>query len=143
MGPHVSNSIETVRTLYRAFARKDLARLREVLHPDVEWIQCAGFPGGDRRRGAEQVIEKVLGALRSDWTDFRAPVEEYIDGGDVVVALGHYGGTHTGTGRPMTAVFAHVYDVRDGRITRFRQYTDTWEMVRAMQAEGSGSDARC
>ena len=32
----------------------------------------------------------------------------------------------------MTAVFAHVYDVHDGRIVRFRQFTDTWPMLAAI-----------
>ena len=31
----------------------------------------------------------------------------------------------------MEAVFAHVYDVADGRITRFRQFTDTVPLVEA------------
>jgi len=129
--------VELVRELYDAFAFKDADRLRAILAPDVEWIQCAGFPGGDHRHGAEQVIEKVFGGLHSVWRDFAAPVEEYLlaagDAGDTVVALGRYEGTHSTTGRSMTSVFAHIYDVHDGRIVRFRQVADTWPMVAAMQ----------
>ena len=120
------------RELYDAFSTKDESRLRAVLHPDVDWIQCAGFPGGDRRRGADAVIEKVFGGLRSAWEDFGAPVEEYVDGGRTVVVLGRYVGRHRETGLAMESVFAHVYDVDEGRITRFRQIADTAEMVRAM-----------
>lgn len=131
MQAHEDN-VGVVRTLYDAFERKDAEGVRAVLHPDVEWIQCAGFPGGDRRRGVEEVLEKVFGGLRSEWEDFGAPVEEYVDGGRTVVALGRYVGTHGRTGRAMTSVFAHVYELDGGRITRFRQYADTAEMVRAM-----------
>ncbi|MEE8104816.1 MAG: nuclear transport factor 2 family protein [Planctomycetota bacterium] len=129
------NNLETVRELYEAFEEKDAERVRAVLHRDVEWIQCAGFPGGDHRRGADAVIDKVFGGLRSEWEGFSAPIDEFVDGGRTVVVLGKYVGRHRETGRDMTAVFAHVYEVDDGRITRFRQYTDTAEMVRAM---GSG-----
>ena len=126
------NNVEIVRELYDAFARKDGERLRELLHPEVEWIQCPGFPGGEHRKGAEAVLEGVFAGLRSEWEDFGAPVEEYIDGGRTVVVLGEYVGRHRLTQRAMTSVFAHVYDLDDGRITRFRQYADTAEMVRAM-----------
>ena len=51
--------------------------------------------------------------------------------GDRVVALGQYEGTHAETGREMVSHFAHVYEVRDGRIARFDQIADTWPMVAA------------
>ncbi len=61
-----------------------------------------------------------LDGHRQDWRDWRAEVEEYLDAGKSVVVLGYYAGTHAVTDRSMKAVFAHVYDVDDGRITRFR-----------------------
>ena len=126
-------NVQVVRDMFDAFGRKDEARLRHLLHPDVEWIQCAGFPGGGHRRGVDEVLEKVFKSLRAEWNDWRTEIEEYLDAGESVVVLGRYAGTHAATDRPMTAVFAHVYHVEDGRITKFRQYTDTAELVRAAQ----------
>ena len=94
-------------------------------------MQCAGFPGGGHRHGIEEVLGKVFGALRNTWRDWSVEVDEYLDAGDAVVVLGRYAGTHGETGRSMEAVFAHVYDVEDGRITRFRQFTDTVPPVEA------------
>ncbi len=126
-------NVQVVRDMYEAFGMKDETRLRQLLHPDVEWIQCAGFPGGGHRRGQDEVLEKVFRSLRSDWNDWRVEIEEYLDAGDAVVVLGHYAGTHAATKCPMTAVFAHVYIVANGRIVRFRQFTDTHELVKAAQ----------
>ena len=126
---------DVVRALYTAFGAGDEAALRRVLHPDVHWDQCEGFPGGARRRGIEDVLEGVVRGNKSLWKGFAAPVEEILELGPDVVALGHYEGTHSGTGRAMRALFAHVYRVEDGRIVRFRQIADTWPMVRAMGAE--------
>lgn len=120
-----------VKDLYDAFGRKDEARLRELLAPDVEWVQCAGFPGGGHRHGVEEVLEKVFSALQTEWRDWRVEVDEVLDAGDTVVALGRYTGTHRETGRSMEAVLAHVYDVEGGRIVRFRQFTDTVPLVEA------------
>ncbi len=128
------DNVAIAKELYAAFGRKDEARLRELFAPDVEWIQCAGFPGGGHRRGIDEVLDKVFGALQTTWEGWRVDVDEYLDTGRGVVVLGKYAGTHTETGRAMEAVFAHVYDVADGRITRFRQYTDTAPIVDAARA---------
>ena len=79
------------------------------------------------------MVSTVFGGLRTEWDDFRAIVEEYLDAGNQIVALGCYTGTHAVSGKAMSAVFAHVYDVADGQVTRFRQYADTQPMVAAMQ----------
>ncbi len=125
------DNLTIAKDLYDAFGRKDEARLRELLHPEVEWIQCAGFPGGGHHHGVKEVFEKVFGALRSAWRDWRVEVDEYLDAGDAVVVLGGYAGTHGESGRSMEAVFAHVYDVEGGRITRFRQFADTAPITEA------------
>ncbi len=126
----MSKNVQVVQDMYDAFGRKDEARLRQLLHPDIEWIQCAGFPGG-HRHGVDEVLEKVFKGLRAEWNDWRAEIEDYLDAGETVVVLGRYAGTHVVTNRSMTAVFAHVYDVEGGHVTRFRQYTDTAELVTA------------
>ena len=127
------HNLHVVKNLYEAFRSKDESRLRQLLAADVEWIQCEGFPGGGRRKGVEEVLEKVVAGLHDQWENFRVEVDEYLDAGSAVVALGHYAGTHGRTGRSMEAVFAHVYDVHDGQITRFRQFTDTAPIVNAAQ----------
>ncbi len=129
----MKKNIQVIEELYEAFARKDTERLRQLLHPDVEWIQCEGFPGGDRRRGVDEVLDKVFGGLRSEWSDFRAIAEEYLDSGDKIVVLGRYTGAHAASGKSMSAVFAHVYDVTEDKVTRFRQFTDTQPIVAAMR----------
>ena len=126
-----ADSLRIVQDLYDAFGRKDEARLRLLLAADVEWIQCAGFPGGGHRHGVDEVLEKVFGGLHAEWQGWRVDIDEYLDAGDSIVALGRYAGTHSHTGRSMEAVFAHVYDIQDGRIARFRQFTDTVPLVAA------------
>ncbi len=129
----MSKNVQVVQDMYDAFGRKDEARLRQLLHPDIEWIQCAGFPGGGHRHGVDEVLEKVFKGLCAEWNDWRVEIEDYLDAGKTVVVLGRYAGTHAITNRSMTAVFAHVYDVEGAQITRFRQYTDTAELVTAAQ----------
>jgi ketosteroid isomerase-like protein len=39
----------------------------------------------------------------------------------------------------MTAGFAHVWSVREGKVTRLRQYADTVQLARALGSERSGT----
>ncbi len=119
------NNLAVVQKMYRALARKDLDAVREILHPEIEWIQNAGFPGGSRQVGADAVLRGVFARFGVEWVDWQANVEQWLDAGETIVALGQYRGTFKATGKSTNAAFAHVYDVRNGRIVRFRQYADT------------------
>jgi ketosteroid isomerase-like protein len=51
--------------------------------------------------------------------------KEFVAQGEKVVALGHYAWHVTSTGGEWESDFAHVFAVRDGKIARFQEYTDT------------------
>ena len=121
--------------MYAAFGASDEAGLRDVIDADVEWNQCAGFPGGERRRGIESVLDGVLRGNKSTWTGFKAAVSDYIASADRVVAIGYYEGVHSQTGKFMRADFTHTYRVQFGQIVRFDQVADTWPMVAAAQPQ--------
>ncbi len=125
------NNLDLVKRLYTAFSQRDADKIREIFHPDIEWIQNEGFPNGGRHVGADTVLNEVFAKFRTDWDSWRAVVHEWLDTGDAIVALGEYRGKHKVTGKSAVAVFAHVYDCRDNRIIRFRQYTDTAKVTEA------------
>ncbi len=128
----MADNAAVIRRIYDAFARRDAAAIREIFDPQIEWIQNEGFPGGGRHVGADAVLNDVFAKFRVEWDAGRAVVHEWLDAGDTVVALGEYRGTHKRTGKSTVAAFAHVYDLRAGRIARFRQYTDTAKVRDAM-----------
>jgi len=124
------NNVTLIQSLYDAFGKHDWPTIRKLLAPDIEWIQNEGFPGGGRHVGVDTVLENVLANFRTNWISWQAVVSEWLDAGQTIVALGEYRGTHRATGKSTVAAFAHVYEVRAGRIARFRQYTDT-AMIRS------------
>jgi ketosteroid isomerase-like protein len=71
--------------------------------------------------------------LARDWDGFSANAQDFIVAGARVVSLGTYSGTFKGTGKSMTAAFAHVWAVRDGRIAKFDMHTDTAKVLEALQ----------
>lgn len=128
-----TSNLALVQALYEAFAARDRDRILEIFDPEIEWIQNEGFPGGGRHVGAETVLNDVFAKFRTEWEVWQAVVDRWLDAGEAIVALGKYRSLHKTTGRSMNAAFAHVYWVRDGRIVRFEQYTDTLKVAEAME----------
>ncbi len=46
-------------------------------------------------------------------------------GEETIIVIGSYAGRHYVTGKVFRSPAAHVYDVGDGKVSRFRQFTDT------------------
>ena len=121
-------NLEIIRKLYAAYAARDRAAILRLFHPDIVWIQNEGFPNGGTHTGAVTVLDHVFARLGRDWSTWQAHVTEWLDAGSSVVALGEYRATHATTGRSMRAAFANVYRLVAGRVTRFEQFTDTYQV---------------
>ena len=116
---------EVIRELYTAFAKGDVPGVLGALAKDIHWTEAEGFPYGGTYVGPDAVLTNVFAKLGSEWDGFSAVPHAFVAEGDMVVALGEYGGTYTATGKRFSAPFAHVWTLRDGKVVRFQQYTDT------------------
>lgn len=58
----------------------------------------------------------------------------FYDAGDSVIVEGRYSGTYKATGKSKDAQVCHVWDVKDGKVTRFQQYADTAKLQDVMRA---------
>ena len=125
-------NIETIQELYRCFREKDYDGFRTVCTDDLEWIQNKGFPNGATHKGAEAVIEDVFKGNQAEWEGFAYRIEQFLDAGPSVVVLGKYEGRHHATKKHMQAAAALVYDLRDGKVCRFRMFADTKPIWDAM-----------
>lgn len=131
------DALTTVRAVYRAMRAGDDAAFIALCQPDLVWQQSAGFPGGATWHGPQAVIEHVFRANARRWQGFAFTEDEAFASaaGDRVVVLGHYRGTAPATGKAMHAAVAHVYDLQEGRIARFRMFADTQPMWQALAAD--------
>jgi len=127
------SNLDSVKALYQAFAAGDIPSVLGFLSRDIDWTEAEGFPYGGTYHGPNAVLTEVFIRLGSEWIGFAAVADEFIDGGDTVVALGKYSGTYKKTGKSFQANFAHVWKVQDGKAIRFIQYVDTLLVNRALQ----------
>jgi len=110
---------------YKCFATGDIPGLLGTFDENIEWTEAEGFPYGGTYTGANAIVENVFMKLGGEWEGFSAVPNEILDAGDNIVALGHYTGKYKETGKSMKVPFAHVWTLRDGKIVKFVQYTDT------------------
>ncbi|HEX2909362.1 MAG TPA: nuclear transport factor 2 family protein [Chloroflexia bacterium] len=123
-------NITTAQNLYAAFGQGDVPAVLAVFDPQIEWVEPEGSPTPGTYRGPQDILEKVLAQFPVVYGPMEIITQDYIDGGDKVVVLGEYR-LQDRSGRPVSAPFAHVWDIRDGKFTRYQDYTDTTVMAGA------------
>jgi ketosteroid isomerase-like protein len=115
-----------VQDAYAAFKRGDIQSVINACANDVEWISPGQgiLPTGGTYRGQAEV-GRFFGLVGQnlDFTAFEP--RTYVAQGDTVVGLGSYRAKVKETGKFAEAEFAMVFTIRDGKITRFQEYTDT------------------
>ena len=121
----VSPGVALINRLYQSFGEEGYHTFRKLCSPDIEWVQNLGFPGGATYRGADAIIEGVFNGNARRWEGFGVEIAEILDAGNSVIVIGHYHGRHRDSGRSFRAAVAHVYDIRDGLVSRFRMFADT------------------
>lgn len=118
-------NLDLIRATYEGASEENGRNLLAALAPDAEWTEAEGFPYAGTYVGAEAIIDGVFRRLGTEWTGYRADVHTFLESGDHVAAFGVYSGTYKATGKSMRAAFAHLYELRNGKITRMTQYVDT------------------
>lgn len=122
---------DLVKGIYDAFAKGDVQAVLGAMDPMINWTEAEGFLYGGTYIGPDAVLANVFMKFATEWEGFSAVPGQFIEDGNTVVALGAYSGKYLATGKNMNVPFAHVWTVRDGKVVRFIQYTDTLVM-RAM-----------
>jgi ketosteroid isomerase-like protein len=132
-------SIEVVRGMYEAFGSGDVPAVLGAMAADIEWHEAEGMPYGGVYHGPDEVAQSVFGPQIEDIPDFALAPEQLIASGDTVAAVVRYTGTGKATGRALNLQVVHVWDVRDGKIARFRQFADTAKYLEVVPAEAAAT----
>lgn len=123
-----------IQATYEGSSEENGRHLLAALAPDATWTEAAGFPYAGTYVGADAIVSQVFHRLATEWVGYRASVHTYLAEGDRVAAFGVYSGTYKKTGKAMTASFAHLYTLHEGKIVRMEQYVDSAQVREAMHA---------
>jgi len=131
------DNVGVVKGLYDAFGRGDIPAVLGGMSPEIEWYEAESnpyMPSGRAWVGPDAVLNNLFVKLGSDWDAFTVHPKTFHDAGDSVVVEARYTGRYKATGMRMDAQVCHVWDVRDGKVTRFQQYVDTAKFQDVMGA---------
>jgi len=120
---------DIIRSFYDKLASGDAPGALGLMAPDIEWITMWHYKVDGS--GPERVAEGLFKPLMAEWSSFSLVPTEFITEGDTVVSLGDFTGVHGATAKKADARYAHVWTVKGGKITRFRQYIDTLAVAEA------------
>ena len=130
----MTTNLDIIRATYEGSSEENGRNLLAALAPDARWTEAAGFPYAGTYVGPQQIASGVFQRLATEWDGYSAKVHTYLTDGDRVAAFGVYSGTYRKTGKAMTAGFAHLYRLNDGRITSMEQYVDSHLVQQALLA---------
>ena len=125
---------DIVRQAYAAFGRKDIAGILALLSDDVDWRlyagEAAGISYGGKFTGTQQG-QAWFGMLAEsdDIQGFEA--REFLEGPDHVTVLGWERGKPLPKGSLFETEWVHVFNVKNGKITRWIGTADTAARVAA------------
>jgi uncharacterized protein len=106
-----------------------------LFEPDFELEFFGGLPG-------LSATYRGVSGLRDAWLDWLAPWETYhdelqeaLDLGDRVLLLGRHRGTRETTSPEVSAAFAALYTLRNGKVCRVQYFADQAEALKAVGLE--------
>src|SRR3954462_11623304 len=120
------NNSRIISNLYEAFARRDLESLLQWIDPQIEITQTTLLPWGGTYQG-QQGLMSFAGRLLAN-LDSQVEMDELVESGDGVVAIGHTCGHVRANGREFDVRAVHVWTLKDGKVSRFEAYIDTPKM---------------
>jgi ketosteroid isomerase-like protein len=132
----MSDALTLIQTAYGHFGRGDVPALLQLLTPDVEWEfhGDSAAPYTTRAVGPSQVGEWFAEVAKAD--DIRRfEPQRFFAGPDHVTVIGSEHTIARATGEAFECPWVHVFEVRDGRVSRF------WGMLDSEQAAAARSGA--
>ena len=133
----VEKNIQTVKDFFAAIGRGDREDLLALVAEDIEWI----IPGEDwplagTRRGHAGLADLLETASKTMETSTEP--REYVAQGDRVLVVGVATGKIKATNKPFKDDWVFAITVRNGKVTKIREYIDTQALARASQMDSSG-----
>jgi len=126
MNPQATN-IEITQRLYSAFASRNIPGILELLADDIEWGEPENpfNPAGGTRHGHAGFLE---------WLDIGKNAEEILvltpgkmlTDVDSVGVVGSMKCRARSTGKIYESDFVHVITIKDGKVTKFQEFFDTY-----------------
>jgi ketosteroid isomerase-like protein len=126
-------NLKLIQDVYEAFGRGDLPAILGSLTDDVDWNHPRPdrIPWGGQRRGPEEVTGFFVALGQTVDVEEFQPQRFHADL-DTVIVFGRERMRARATGRNYENQWVHEFVIRDGKIAKFTEYTDTAAIIAAL-----------
>lgn len=124
-----------IQSMYVAFGRGDIRFIADSLASDIEWTLEGPeiIPYAGRRHGVDQVLG-FFHAMATTLTGPKLTITDIVAQGDKVAAFGRFAAAVTATGKRFDSQVAHLFQIRDGKVSNLVDVVDTAAEAEAYRA---------
>ena len=126
----MSKNTDAIESAYKAFVSDDVQAIIAMIDEGAEWVVPESLPQGGSFRGPDDV-SRFFQRVASIWETLHLDIDRLLDAGDHVVGIGRASGKLR-EGREAGYRFAHVFEMKDGRISGYQEYADPDETLRSL-----------
>ncbi len=129
-------NVAIIQGMYGDFATANVPGVLAVLDAKVEWNEAESFIYGDNKPliGPDAVVNGVFAKIGGEWDGFAiANLQIYNMDNGMVLATGRYQAKYKKNGAAIDAQMAHLWTLKDGKVIRFQQFTDTKQFADAVK----------
>ncbi len=129
-------NVTFLQSLYAAFSRGDIATVIAGLAPDVDWTVVGrreDYPLCGHWKGQSGVQSFFHGLAELQEVTSFTPKEFYA-AEDRVFVLGDYAWKLRKNGRQVASDWCHAFTLKNGKVAKFLEFTDTAQFAQAQRA---------
>jgi ketosteroid isomerase-like protein len=105
----------------------------EYYDEQIQVLMPPDYPEGEQVYVGRGGMSKLIGGLRDSWTKWRFEAERFIEAGERVIVLIRVVAEGGSSGIATEGETAHLWTVRDGRLTSIQIYRDRGEALDAVE----------
>ena len=133
----IEKNVQTVKNFLAALGRRDKQGLLALAAEDIEWIVPGeDWPLAGTYRGHAGLVNLLQKANETVETSFPKP-PEFVAQGNRVLVIGFATGKIKATNRAFEDHWVFDITVRNGKLTKIREYIDTQALARASEVDTS------
>ena len=122
------DNVPIIQKLYDDFAKGDIKAVGAAMDAKIEWNEAENFPYADGNPyiGFDAILEGVFGRIGAEWDYWDLTDLNYHDiTNNKVLVTGRYQGKYKKNGATINLQMAHLWDLKDNKVTKFQQFADT------------------
>jgi ketosteroid isomerase-like protein len=125
-------NVQLVQKIFRLFGEGNIPALLNELTDDIIWILPGPktIPWAGVYEGKQGVVE-FFTRMGGNYEFQKFEPREFFAQGDRVVVLGYNEATPKSTGKQVKEEWVMTLTIKNGKVSHFQEYNDTWKRVLA------------